>query len=77
MALDPMQKPPWLVSQLADRAADQMNKCLAIAANLHAQGKSHHDDPTWQAAAIESRRLIDASGVDAHDIGAEAARRRS
>lgn len=72
-----MPKPAWLVSQLADRAADQMNRCIAIADDLHAQGKPHHDDPTWQAAASESHRLTAASGVDAHDIGAEAARRRN
>jgi hypothetical protein len=72
-----MANPPWLQSQLADRAADQMNKCIAITAELAAQGRTHHDDPTWQAAARESHRLVDASGVDVHDIGVEAARRRS
>ena len=84
-----MALPAWMPSQLADRArtadnlgaaADQMNRCMSIAAGLNANGKSHHDDPTWQAAARESHRLQEAAaadGTDVHDIGAEAARRRS
>ncbi|MGW2048595.1 hypothetical protein ACWCPF_25940 [Streptomyces sp. NPDC001858] len=84
-----MSKPSWLPSQLADRArtadnlaaaADQMNRCRSIAAGLNADGKNHHDDPIWQAAVRESHRLAaiaEADGTDIHDIGAEAARRRS
>jgi hypothetical protein len=83
-----MSKPSWLPSQLDDRArtadalgaaADQMNTCRSIADSLHAEGKEHHDDPSWQAAVAESHRLRDeaeAHGIDVHDIGAEAARRR-
>ena len=82
-------KPAWLTSQLDDRArtadtlgaaADQMNVCRSIAAGLNAKGQDHTTDPFWQAAVAESHRLQDeasAAGVDVHDIGAEAARRRS
>lgn len=83
-----MSKPAWLESQLADRArtagavaaaAEQMNVCRAIAADLNAQGREHTADPFWQAAVSEQHRLVDvaeARGVDVHDIGAEADRRR-
>lgn len=82
-------KPAWLKSQLADRArtadalgaaADQMNVCRSIAASLNAKGEDHTADPFWQAAVVESRRLQDeasAMGLDVHDVGAEAARRRT
>ncbi|MGW7726244.1 hypothetical protein [Streptomyces canus] len=83
-----MSKPAWLQSQLDDRArtadalgaaADQMNVCRSIAAVLNGQGRDHTADPFWQAAVSESHRLNDvaaANGVDVHDIGAEADRRR-
>lgn len=81
-------KPTWLPSQIADRtptadaigaAADQMNVCRRIAADLNAKGQDHTADPFWQAAVRESHRLNDqagAEGFDVHDIGEEAARRR-
>jgi hypothetical protein len=84
-----MSNPSWLPSQLAYRAAtadnlgaaaDQMNQCQSIAADLNADGKTHHDNPAWQAAVRESHRLnaaAEGDGIDVHDIGAEAARRRS
>lgn len=80
--------PDWLTSQLQDRnratsnlnrAADQINTCMAIADGLHAQGREHHTDPTWQAAATESHRLHDIAAADGHDeytVAAEATRRR-
>lgn len=83
-----MSKPAWLQSQLDDRArtasvlgvaADQMNVCRKIAAELQAKGVEHTSDPFWQAAVAESHRLdgvAEAAGVDIHDIGEEAARRR-
>lgn len=84
-----MSKPAWLQSQIADRArtsdaldaaADQMNTCRSIAADLQAKGEDHTANPFWQSAARESHRLADEAevlGVDVHDIGAEAARRRT
>ncbi|GGV45934.1 hypothetical protein [Streptomyces spectabilis] len=83
-----MSKPAWLQSQLDDRArtadavgaaADQMNVCRRIADGLNAKGQDHTSDPYWQAAVGESHRLTavaEAAGIDVHDIGAEAARRR-
>lgn len=83
-----MSAASWLPSQLADRnrtadalraAADQMNVLLGIASGLHEQGKEHQSDPYWRAALGESRRLdaeAEALGIDVHDIGAEAKRRR-
>ena len=83
-----MSKPAWLESQIDDRArtagvidaaADQMNVCRRIAADLNANGQNHTSDPFWQAAVRESHRLNDvaeAAGIDVHDVGAEAARRR-
>lgn len=80
--------PAWLKSQIDDRtrttaavgaAADQMNTCRSIAADLNAQGRDHTTDPYWRAAVTESHRLSDiaeAAGIDAHDIGEEAKRRR-
>lgn len=80
--------PAWLKSQLEDRArtatalgsaADQMNVCRSIAADLNAKGQDHTADPFWQAAVAESHRLQDEAstlGLDIHDIGEEAARRR-
>ncbi len=80
--------PAWLQSQIADRArtasalgaaADQMNVCLRIAADLNAKGQDHTGDRFWQAAVAESHRLQDEAstlGLDVHDIGEEAARRR-
>ncbi|MCW7941653.1 hypothetical protein AAW14_06305 [Streptomyces hygroscopicus] len=83
-----MSKPSWLQSQLDDRArtadalgaaADQMNVCRSIAADLNAKGREHTSDPLWRSAVAESHRLADvaaAHGIDVHDIGDEAARRR-
>ncbi|MFI1166533.1 hypothetical protein ACH4UM_23755 [Streptomyces sp. NPDC020801] len=83
-----MSQPAWLQSQIDDRArtadalgaaADQMNVCRSIAAGLNTKGQDHTSDPFWQAAVRESHRLNDAAeahGVDVHDIGDEAARRR-
>jgi hypothetical protein len=83
-----MSKPAWLQSQIDDRArsaavlgaaADQMNVCLRIAASLHAVGKSHHEDPFWQAAVRESHRLdaaAEVEGFNGQDVMDEAARRR-
>ncbi|WP_434744628.1 hypothetical protein [Streptomyces sp. A-14] len=80
--------PAWLKSQLEGRArtaaalgsaADQMNVCLSIAADLNAEGQDHTAAPVWQAAVVESHRLQDeaaALGIDSHDVGEEAARRR-
>lgn len=80
--------PAWLPSQLEDRdrtaaalsdAADQMNVCRRIAADLNAQGRDHTTDPYWRAAVTEAHRLEDeatAAGIDIHDIGREADRRR-
>lgn len=82
-----MSKPSWLSSQLADRAraekalaaaADQMNTCKQIAADLRAQGREHTSDPYWRSAVRESHRLADEAavyGYDEHAVGAEAARR--
>jgi hypothetical protein len=82
-----MALPAWLPSQQAARAAnvlaaaaDQFNLCRTIAATLHAQGREHHNDPTWQAAAAESSRLnnrAESVGFDEHAVAAEADRRRS
>lgn len=84
-----MSKPAWVESQIADRArttdalgaaANQMNVLLRIAADLHAKGQDHATDRYWLAALAESRRLdaeAEVLGIDIHDIGAEAARRRS
>lgn len=81
-------KPAWLQSQIDDRAraaaalgaaADQMNVCRSIAADLNAKGQDHTSDRFWQAAVRESHRLGDvaaAYGHDVHDVGDEAARRR-
>ena len=81
-------KPAWLASQIEDRtrttdllsaAADQVNVCRSIAADLGAQGQEHHSNPFWQAAVRESHRLAkvaEDAGIDVHDIGEEAARRR-
>jgi hypothetical protein len=83
-----MSAAAWLPSQLEDRArtaaalgdaADQMNVCRRIAADVNAQGRDHTSDPYWQAAVAESHRLEDvasAAGIDVHDIGREADRRR-
>ncbi|HCA85747.1 MAG TPA: hypothetical protein DEQ61_09765 [Streptomyces sp.] len=77
--------PDWLQSQITDRdraadalgaAADQMNVCRSIAADLNAAGKDHTADPYWRAAVAESHRLTETFGLDEHDIGEEAARRR-
>ena len=80
--------PAWLKSQLDDRArtatalgdaADQMNVCRRIAADLNAKGQDHTADQYWKAAVAESHRLEDAAGalgIDVHDIGREADRRR-
>ncbi|EPH46872.1 hypothetical protein STRAU_0038 [Streptomyces aurantiacus JA 4570] len=57
-----------------------MNVCRGIAADLNAKGRDHTADSFWQAAVGESHRLADHAssyGIDVHDIGAEAARRRS
>lgn len=84
-----MSKPAWLKSQLVDRAraadvlgraADQSNKCRAIADALHARGCDHFGDPTWEAAVVESRRLdgiAEADGFNGQDVMDEAARRRN
>ncbi|MEV7466152.1 hypothetical protein AB0O20_06505 [Streptomyces kronopolitis] len=83
-----MPIPAWMQSQIDDRsrtaatlgaAADQMNVCRRIAADLNARGRDHAADPFWQAAVAESHRLngvAAAEGFDAHAIGEEAARRR-
>ena len=75
-------------SQIDDRAraaanlgaaADQMNVCRRIAADLNANGRDHTADPVWQSAVAESHRLQNVAateGFDVHDIGEEAARRR-
>ncbi|MEU4502634.1 hypothetical protein [Streptomyces sp. NPDC024089] len=80
--------PAWLKTQLEDRArtatvlgaaADQMNVCRSIAADLNAKGQDHTVDRFWQAAVAESHRLqgeASVLGLDIHDIGKEAARRR-
>lgn len=79
-------KPAWLRSQLDDRArtaglgaaADQMNVCIRIAADLNAKGQDHTANPVWQAAVAESHRLQDEAstlGFDVHAVGVEAARR--
>jgi hypothetical protein len=86
----PTGNPAWLQSQLAHRthtthttltaAADQMNQCRTIADQLHTQGRQHQTDPTWQTAVNESHRLNTLAadhGHDIHDIGEEAARRRT
>ncbi|QES25853.1 hypothetical protein DEJ47_04745 [Streptomyces venezuelae] len=60
-------------------AADQMNVCRGIAADLNAKGQDHTSDPFWRAAVGESHRLAaeaEVLGIDVHDIGEEAARRR-
>ena len=83
-----MSKPAWLASQIADRtrtadalgaAADQMNVCRNIAADLNAKGQDHTVDPFWQSAARESQRLnglAAVEGFDVHDVADEADRRR-
>ncbi|WP_306317257.1 MULTISPECIES: hypothetical protein [unclassified Streptomyces] len=84
-----MSNPSWLQSQVDDRArtadalgaaADQMNVCRSVAADLHAQGREHQSDPAWQAEVCKSHQLdadAEVLGIDIHDIGAEAARRRT
>lgn len=84
-----MSKPSWLSSQLDDRArtadalgaaADQSNVCREIASGLHEQGVDHFHDPAWRAALTEYQQRADVAdmhGLDAQDIGDEAARRRS
>ncbi|MFF2502167.1 hypothetical protein ACFVTY_02040 [Streptomyces sp. NPDC058067] len=84
-----MPRPAWLQSQLEDRArtantlaaaADQMNVCRSIAADLNAKGQDHTADPYWQAAVAESHRLQDeasALGIDDHAVADEAERRRA
>lgn len=83
-----MPLPAWMISQQAERArtadvlasaADQMNLCRTIADTLHAQGREHHNNPTHQAAVIESHRLnrlAEAEGFDVHAVADEAARRQ-
>ncbi|MFF8784787.1 hypothetical protein [Streptomyces sp. NPDC015125] len=83
-----MPLPAWMKSQIDDRsraaanldaAANQMNVCRRIAADLNARGRDHTADPFWQAAVAESHRLeadAAAEGFDVHAIGEEAARRR-
>ncbi len=80
--------PAWLASQQQDRAraadnlgraADQVNTCRAIAADLRTQGRMHQDDLTWQAAVRESHRLneiAEADGFDEYAVADEAARRQ-
>jgi hypothetical protein len=84
-----MAIPAWLTSQQQDRArtaeavghaADQLNLCRTIAASLHAQGREHHSDPTWQTAVRESHRLTEiavAHGSDEYAVADEAAQRRT
>lgn len=73
------QSNPVLAADALRQAADAANDCRKIAANLHAAGRNHHDDPGWQAQVRAAHKLADVAGrygFDGQDVMDEAARLR-
>ncbi|WP_327223007.1 hypothetical protein OG229_02365 [Streptomyces platensis] len=54
-----MALPTWLTSRVLTDAAIATATARQTATNIHAQGRDHHNDPTWREALAEAHRATD------------------